>query len=84
MTTIDWRDQIVCDPAILCGKPTLKGTRLSVEFVLELLAGGWTESAIAENYPNLTPDRVRTVLAYVAESFRDDGFHLLPPVAVAT
>ncbi len=78
--SVDWREHIVCDAAILGGKPILKGTRLSVEFVLELLAGGWSQEAIRENYPNLTADRVRAVLAYAAETFRDDRFHLLPPV----
>ena len=66
MNTVDWRQHIVCDPAVLGGKPTLKGTRLSVEFVLELLAGDWDRKAIEENYPNLTDERLRAVLAYAA------------------
>lgn len=66
MSKIDWRDYIVCDPAILCGKPTLKGTRLSVEFVLELLAGGWGSDDIEADYPNLTPERIQAVIAYDA------------------
>lgn len=76
---LDWRSYIVCDPAILGGKPTLKGTRLSVEFVLELLAGGWGRDSIQDDYPNLTDDRIRAVLAYACETFREDRFHLLPP-----
>ena len=79
MTTIDWHDYIVSDPAILTGKPVLKGTRLSVEFVLELLAAGWDHEALQENYPNLTDERIRAVLAYAAETFRDERFYLLPP-----
>lgn len=61
---IDWRDYVVCDPGILCGKPTLKGTRLSVEFVLGLLAGDWDSDSLQDNYPNLTKERIRAVLAY--------------------
>jgi uncharacterized protein (DUF433 family) len=76
---IDWRDYIVCDPGILCGKPTVKGTRLSVEFVLGLLAAGWGGHELAEDYPNLTDDRIRAVLAYAAETLREDRFHLIPP-----
>lgn len=76
---LDWRDYVVCDASVLGGKPTLKGTRLSVEFVLEILAGGWDGEAVRRNYPNLTDDRIRAVLAYAAETFRDDRFHLLPP-----
>lgn len=81
---IDWRDYIVCDPGILCGKPTLKGTRLSVEFVLGLLAGDWDRKAIDENYPNLTEDRVRAVLAFAADTFSEFRFRDLPPVAKPT
>ena len=79
MATIDWRDYIVSDPAILVGKPILRGTRLSVEFVLELLAAGWDRDALQENYPNLSDERIRAVLAYAAETFRDERFYLLPP-----
>lgn len=79
MDSVDWKQHIVCDPAVLGGKPILKDTRLSVEFVLELLAGGWDRASIEQNYPNLTEDRLRAVLAYAAETFRDDRFHILPP-----
>lgn len=78
--TVDWRDHIVCDPAILCGKPTLKGTRLSIEFVLGLLAAGWSREEMFRNYPSLNEDGIRAVLAYAAETFREDHFHLLPHV----
>jgi uncharacterized protein (DUF433 family) len=78
---VDWRDYIVSDERILVGKPIVKGTRLSVEFVLELLAGGWDRDALAESYPQLTEERVRAVLAYAAATFRDERFYLLPPVA---
>ena len=52
----DWRSRIVIDPKILAGKPIIKGTRISVEFVLELLANGWTDKRIMENYPLLKED----------------------------
>ena len=64
----DWRDYIVCDPDILGGKPVLKGTRLSVEFVLQLLAAGWPMEDLRQNYPNLTDERVRAVLAFAADA----------------
>ncbi len=78
MNQVDWKQHIVCDPNVLGGKPILKGTRLSVEFVLELLAGAWDRGSIRGNYPNLTEERICAVLAYAAQTFRDDGFHLLP------
>lgn len=49
-----WQDSIVVDPAILTGKPIIKGTRITVEFLLHLLAEGWTAGEITRNYPSLT------------------------------
>ena len=50
---MNWKERIVADPAVLAGKPVVKGTRLSVEFILGLLAQGWDEKKILENYPQL-------------------------------
>lgn len=69
---MDWRDYIHSDPAILSGKPIVKGTRLSVDFLLELLAAGWSEEQLFEGYPNLTRDFMRAVFAFAAESARDE------------
>lgn len=79
MAAINWRDYVISDPEVLSGKPILKGTRLSVEFVLDLLAAGWDSHALHVNYPNLTDDRIRAVLTYAAETFREERFYLLPP-----
>jgi uncharacterized protein (DUF433 family) len=46
---VDWRGRIVVDPAVLVGKPVLKGTRLAVEFVIDLLANGWTYERLLEH-----------------------------------
>ncbi len=43
---MEWQDRVVVDPNILAGKPVIKGTRLAVEFIIELLANGWSNSAI--------------------------------------
>ncbi|MBA3322291.1 MAG: DUF433 domain-containing protein, partial [Pyrinomonadaceae bacterium] len=51
---MDWQERIVLDPEILTGKPVIKGTRLAVEFIIELLAQGWVEPDILRNYPGLT------------------------------
>jgi len=61
MSDIDWRKHIHSNPEILLGKPVVKGTRLSVEFILGLFAEGWTEQQILENYPTLTKERLRAV-----------------------
>jgi uncharacterized protein (DUF433 family) len=41
---MNWQERIVIDPGILVGKPVIKGTRLAVEFIIELLAQGWSEA----------------------------------------
>lgn len=69
---MDWRDHIHSDPGILSGKPVVRGTRLSVDFLLKLLANGWSEEQIFDSYPNLTRDSLRAVFAFAAEAARDE------------
>jgi uncharacterized protein (DUF433 family) len=61
---MNWRDRITIDPAVLVGKPVIRGTRLSVEFVVGLLAGGWTEAQVLANYPGITAEDVNACLRY--------------------
>lgn len=65
-------DRIVLDPAILAGKPVIRGTRLSVEFVIGLLADGWSEADIAGNYLGIGHDDVLACLAYARDRLRDE------------
>jgi len=64
---MDWRDRIVIDPEVLVGKPVIKGTRLAVTFVIDLLARGWSEQTILDNYPGLTREDIRACLAYAGD-----------------
>ncbi len=64
MDNINWRDYIYSDPDILVGKPVVKGTRLSVKFIIRLLANGWTEQQVLENYPRLTQKSLCAIFAY--------------------
>jgi len=50
---VAWEDYVEVNPEVLVGKPVIKGTRLSIEFIMERLANGWTEEEIIENYPYL-------------------------------
>jgi len=59
-------DRIVVDPEILAGKPVLLGTRLAVEFILELLASGQSENEILSNYPGLTREDILACLSYAS------------------
>jgi uncharacterized protein (DUF433 family) len=58
---------IAIDAQILSGKPAIAGTRLSVEFVIGLMAEGWSEAEILANYPPLTSDCIRACLAYARD-----------------
>ncbi len=60
-------DRTVLDPAVLAGKPVIQGTRISVEFVIGLLADGWNEADIVANYPDLSHEDVRACLAYARD-----------------
>lgn len=64
-------DRIVLDPAILAGKPVIRGSRLSVEFVIGLLADGWSKAGIIANYPSVDHDDILACLAYARDMLRD-------------
>ena len=53
---MDWEDRIDVNPKVLVGKPIIKGTRIAVEFLMELMAEGWTHEQILKNYPQLAGD----------------------------
>ncbi|HMM42401.1 MAG TPA: DUF433 domain-containing protein [Thermomicrobiales bacterium] len=78
MDDLNWRNYIHVDPDVLVGKPVVRGTRLSVDFLLSLLAAGWTTADILENYPTLTPDGLRAVFAFAADIIHDESFFVLP------
>lgn len=70
--TMNWEDRIVIDPDILVGKPVVKGTRLAVGFVIDLLAQGWTEAEVLRNYPGLTHEDVQACLGYASAALQDE------------
>jgi uncharacterized protein (DUF433 family) len=67
--------RIVLDPAVLAGKPVIRGTRLSVDFVIGLMADGWTEPDILRNYPGLSHDDVAACLAYARDLLRSEKIY---------
>lgn len=68
---MNWQNKIISDKNILLGNPTIKGTRLSVEFIIERLASGWTQEQILENYPRLTKEDLQAGFAFIADCFKD-------------
>ena len=68
---MNWREHIHTDPAVLLGKPVIKGTRLAVDFIIERLASGWTEQQLLDNYHRLTREDLNAVFAYIHECMQD-------------
>lgn len=73
---MSWHEHIELNPEVLVGKPVLKGTRLSVEFVLDMIAAGVSESEVLANYPRLTHDGILACVAYASDLVR--GERVLP------
>ena len=67
-------DRITSNPKILGGKPIIRGSRITVEFVLDLLASGVNEQEILEDYPHIAKEDIQACLKYAANAFRNDVF----------
>ena len=65
-------ERITANPQILGGKPIIRGTRISVEFILDLLASDVSEDEILEDYPHLTKDDIQACLKYAARSCKNE------------
>lgn len=75
---MEWQDRIVVDPEVLLGKPVIKGTRLSVEFIIDLLASGWTDSDILHNYPGISVEDIRACLRYATTVLQSELVYPIP------
>ncbi len=75
---VDWRASIVADPGVLVGKPVLKGTRIGVSLVLELLASGYSIDDVLREHPHLRAEQVQACLAYAAEVVDSERVFRLP------
>ncbi|HLH51689.1 MAG TPA: DUF433 domain-containing protein [Roseiarcus sp.] len=73
------QSRIALNADVLAGKPVIRGTRLSVEFVIGLMADGWTEADILANYPGLTRDDIMACLAYARDAL--SGEKVFPSAA---
>jgi len=70
-----WQDRIVVDPEVLVGKPVIKGTRMAVEFIVDLLAQGWSETDILQNYPGVTKEDILACLSYASEVLHEERIY---------
>ncbi len=73
---MDWQGRIVATPDTLFGRPRIAGTRIGVDFVLDLLASGWTEAQILDQYQHLKPEDLQAVFAFVRDCLKDETFIL--------
>ncbi len=74
---MNWQERIIADPNILVGKPLIRGTRLAVEFIIDLLAEGWSETQILQNYPGLTHEDIQACLSYAGSVLRSEKVYPL-------
>jgi uncharacterized protein (DUF433 family) len=75
---MDWRTRIVIDAKVLVGKPVIKGTRISVELVIDLLARGYTKERIIEQYDHITLEDIQACLAYASEVLKSERVYVQP------
>ena len=75
---MNWRERISVDSGVLVGKPVVRGTRLAVEFIIDLLAQGWTHEEVLGNHPGLTREDIQACLASASEILHAEKVYPLP------
>lgn len=70
------KDRIVIDQGILVGKPIIRGTRIAVEFIMELLSNGWKEEEILKNYPQLALEDILAACGYATEILKEEKIYI--------
>ena len=74
---MDWRGRMIMDPGVLVGTPIIKGTRISVEFVIDLLARGWTVEQVLKEFNHLKIEDIQACLAYASEIIKSEQIYPL-------
>lgn len=71
---MDWKSRIEARPEVMLGKPCIRGTRISVELILERLSAGWDVATLLEAYPHLSTEDIQAALGFAAELLRDERY----------
>ena len=71
---MNWKDRIEVNPAVLVGKPIIKGTRISVELIMDRMADGWSMEDVLASYPNISREDVLAALSFASELFKEETF----------
>ncbi|NMF56534.1 DUF433 domain-containing protein [Pseudanabaena yagii] len=74
---MEWQTRITVNPNILVGKPIIKGTRLAVEFIIDLLAQGWSIDEILRNYPGITVVDIQACLSYASAALKSEKVYAI-------
>ena len=77
---MNWHDRITINEKLLAGKPVVKGTRIAVEFVVDLLGRGWSVDRILREYDHLTADDVQACLSYASDVLKSERVYAVPSV----
>jgi uncharacterized protein (DUF433 family) len=75
---VNWRERIVVDENVLVGKPVIKGTRIAVELIVDLLARGYSQEQVLQQYDHITAADIQACLAYASETLRSERVYALP------
>lgn len=75
---MDWQNRIDVDPKVLVGKPVIKGTRIAVELIVDLLARGWTHEQILRQYDHITVEDIQACLGYASEMLKSERVYPAP------
>uniref|UniRef100_E6QU43 Protein containing DUF433 n=1 Tax=mine drainage metagenome TaxID=410659 RepID=E6QU43_9ZZZZ len=71
---MNWKEHIEVNPDVLVGKPVIKGTRISVELILDRFADGWSMQDMLAAYPNVNRENVLAALSFASELFKEETF----------
>lgn len=72
-----WQDHIEINPRVLVGKPIIKGTRIAVEFVIDLLGRGWSVEQVLREYDHLSHEDIQACFAYAGETLKSERVYLV-------
>jgi uncharacterized protein (DUF433 family) len=75
---MDLQSRITLDSNILVGKPIIRGTRLAVEFIIDLLAQGWSTDEILRNYPGISLEDIQACLSYASVALKAEKVYVIP------
>ena len=75
---MDQQSRITINPDILVGKPIIRGTRITVEFIIDLLAQGWSADEILRNYPGISLEDIQVCLSYTSATLKAEKVYAIP------